>query len=194
MPSIPQSNPIQIAWQQEEHASEVASLETDLHGAETRCRDARHRIDLLRDSRAIVAELAVTAYRRRRRGITIAAGAAREEDETGDSAPALVQRWCFWGWARVTRCGSAAMARKERRAEAEKELPGVREMLSAAVERARGAEAERDRHGLVSFLISIIILLLLFLIASDLFQDNTACVVKALAPARDLCYYDAPPH
>lgn len=44
------------------------------------------------------------------------------------------------------------MARKERRAEAEKELPGVREMLSAAVERARGSEAERDRHRLVLIL------------------------------------------
>lgn len=141
---------IQITRRQEEHASEVASLEADLHGAESRCRDARRRLDLLRQSRETVTELAVTAYRRRQRGITIIAAltAAEEEGgEQGDGASALlVQRWCFWGWARVARCGSEAVARKERRAEAEKELPGVREMLSAAVERARRSEAERDRH------------------------------------------------
>lgn len=51
----------------------------------------------------------------------------------------------------MTQGGGAAVAKRARRADAEKELPGVREMLSAAVERARGAEAERDRHGLVLF-------------------------------------------
>lgn len=43
--------------------------------------------------------------------------------------------------------GSAAVTRRARRAEAEKEIAGVREMLSAAVEKTRGAEAERNRQG-----------------------------------------------
>lgn len=79
------------------------------------------------------------------------AAAAAEGGEKGGSGGGGggVQQWCFWSWARVARDGSAAVARRAKRAEAEKELPGVKEMLSAAVESARGAEAERDRHGLV---------------------------------------------
>ena len=73
------------------------------------------------------------------------AAAAGDEDEKGGGV--CVQRWCFWSWARVARDGSAAVDRRARRAEAERELPGVKEILSAAVEKARGAEAERDRHG-----------------------------------------------
>lgn len=144
---------IQTTRQQQEHASEVASLETDLHGAETRFRDARHRLDLVRDSREAAVELAASAYRRRRQGTMIAAAASGGGGGGGGGrdGDALVQRWCFWGWARVAQGGRAAVARRARRAEAENELPGVREMLSAAVERARGAEAERDRHGSVLF-------------------------------------------
>lgn len=88
--------------------------------------------------------MALSAYRRRRLGTMIAAAAAE-----GDVGGNGVQRWCFWSWARVARDGSAAVARRARREQAEKELPGVKEMLSAAVERARGAEFERDRHGRV---------------------------------------------
>lgn len=148
VPAFSLRNPIehvQLSRQQQEHASEVASLETDLHGAETRLRDSRRRVDLLRDSREAAVELAASAYRRRRQGTMIAAAASGGEGERDGDA--LVQRWCFWGWARVARGGRAAVTKRARRAEAEKELPGVREMLSAAVERARGAEAERDRHG-----------------------------------------------
>ena len=130
-----------MSRQQQEHASEVASLEEDVHGALARLSDARRRLDRLRDSRESVAELAISAYRRRREAPMIAA-AAEEGDEKGGG----VQRWCFWSWARVVRDGSAAVERRARRAKAEKELPGVKEMLLAAVERARGAEAERDRH------------------------------------------------
>lgn len=113
-----------------------------MHGALARFSEARRRLDRVRYSREIVAELAVSAYRRRRQATMIAAAAANGDDTRGG-----VQRWCFWSWARVAREGSAAVARRARRAEAEEELPGVKEMLSAAVERARGAEAERDRHG-----------------------------------------------
>lgn len=133
---------VQLSRQQQEHASEVESLEEDVHGALARFSDARRRLDRLRDSRESVAELAILAYRRRREATMVAAAAA-EGDEKGGG----VQRWCFWSWARVARDGSAAAERRARRVEAEKELPGVKEMLSAAVERARGAEAERDRHG-----------------------------------------------
>ncbi len=143
---------IQTTRQQQEHASEVASLEKDLHGAGSRFRDARHRLDLLRDSREAAVELAASAYRRRRQGTMIAAAASEGgEGGCGRDGDALVRRWCFWGGARVAQGGRAAAARRARRVEAEKELPGVREMLSAAVERARGAEAERDRHGSVLF-------------------------------------------
>lgn len=120
----------------------MASLEEDVHGALARLSDARRRFDRLRDSREAVGDLAVSAYRRRRLTTMIAAAAA-----TGDEEGGGVRRWCFWSWARLARDGSAAVARRARRVEAEKELPGVKEMLSAAVERARGAEAERDRHG-----------------------------------------------
>ena len=113
-----------------------------MHGALARFSDARRRLDRLRDSRENVVELALSAYRRRGQATMIAA-AATDGGEKGGG----VQGWCFWSWARVARDGSAAVARRARRAEAEKELPGVKEMLSAAVERARGAEAERDRHG-----------------------------------------------
>eukprot|EP00752_Nemacystus_decipiens_P016427 g14684.t1 len=131
-----------LSRQQQEHASEVASLEEDVHGALARFSDARRRLDRLRDSRESVAELAVSAYRRRRQ-VTIIAAAAAEGDGGGDG----VQRWCFWSWARVARDGSAARERRARRTKAEKDLPGVKETLSSAVERARGAEAQRDRHG-----------------------------------------------
>ncbi|CAM9198059.1 unnamed protein product, partial [Scytosiphon promiscuus] len=132
------------ARQKEEHVSEVACFETDLHRAETRCRDALRRIDRLLESRGTVASLAIKAYRRRQQGTMFAAAAAEE-----DSASAIVvaQRWCFWGWARVAQNGSAAVTRRERRVELEKEIMGVREMLSAAIEKTRGAESERNRHG-----------------------------------------------
>ncbi|CAM9337046.1 unnamed protein product, partial [Hapterophycus canaliculatus] len=129
--------------QQEEHASEVASLETDLHRAETRNRDALRRVDRLLESRETVASFAVQAYRRRQQG-TIFASAVAEKYR---SRLAIAQRWCFWGWARVTHSGCAAVARRARRVEVEKEIIGVREMLSAAVEKIRGAEAERNQHG-----------------------------------------------
>lgn len=133
---------MQLSYQQQEHASEVASLEEDVHGALARLSEARRRLDRLRDSRETVAELAVSAYRRRLQATMIAAAAAEGGEEGGG-----VQGWCFWSWARVARDGSAALARRARGAEAEKELPSVKEMLSAAVERARDAETERDRHG-----------------------------------------------
>ncbi|CAM9617578.1 unnamed protein product, partial [Ectocarpus fasciculatus] len=131
--------------QKEEHASEVASLEADVQGAETRCRDARRRLDALRDSRETVSRLAVKACWRRHQGMVIA-GAAVEEEKPGGDAPALVVRWCFWGWARVAQGGWAAVAKKARRAEAEKELTGAMELLSAAEENARRSEAERNQH------------------------------------------------
>lgn len=135
---------MQQARRQEEHASEVTYLETDLQRAETRCRDALWRIDRLLESRETVASLAVQAYRRRRQGPMFAAVAA---EEGSGRTLALAQRWCFWGWARVAHSGDAAVTRRARRAEVEKDMTGVREMLSAAVEKTRGAEAERNRHG-----------------------------------------------
>lgn len=134
-PSAPSTSAVQQTRLQKDHASDVLSLEKDLHGAEARCRDARQRNDALRDSRAAVAE-AIAIAGRRRGGLAAAAG------ERGD--PAL--QWCFWGWARLARGGFAARATRARRIEAEKELQGVREMRQALVERARGAETERDRY------------------------------------------------
>eukprot|EP00903_Cladosiphon_okamuranus_P009302 g8874.t1 len=131
-----------LSHQQQEHASEVESLEKDVHGALARLSEARRQLGRLRDSRETVADLAVSAYRRRRQATMIAAAAAEGGEKGGG-----VQAWCFWSWARAARDGSVAVARRARRAEAEKQLPGVKEMLSQAVERARGAEAERDRHG-----------------------------------------------
>ncbi|CAM9589536.1 unnamed protein product, partial [Ectocarpus sp. 4 AP-2014] len=131
--------------QQEEHASEVASLEADVQWAETRCRDARRRLDALRDSRETVSRLAVKACWRRHQGMVIA-GAAVEEEKPGGDASTLVVRWCFWGWARVAQGGCTAVAKKARRVEAEKELTGARELLLAAEENARRAEAEHNQH------------------------------------------------
>ncbi|CAN0294888.1 unnamed protein product [Ectocarpus sp. 12 AP-2014] len=131
--------------QQEEHASEVASLEVDVQGAETRCRDARRRLDALRDSRETVSRLTVKACWRRHQGMVIA-GAAAEEEKPGGDASALVVRWCFWGWARVAQGGCAVVAKKVRRVEAEKELAGARELLLAADENARRAEVEHNQH------------------------------------------------
>lgn len=74
------------------------------------------------------------------------AGAAAEQEKPGGDAPALVVRWCFWGWARVAQGGYAAVAKKARRVEAEKELTGARELLLAADENARRAEAEHKQH------------------------------------------------
>ncbi|CBJ48389.1 hypothetical protein Esi_0002_0169 [Ectocarpus siliculosus] len=131
--------------QQEEHASEVASLEADVQGAETRCRNARRGLDALRDSRETVSRLTVKACWRRHQGMVIA-GAAAEEEKPGGDASALVVRWCFWGWARVAQGGCTAVAKKARRVEAEKELAGARELLLAADENARCAEAEHNQH------------------------------------------------
>lgn len=125
---------IQLARRQDEHVSEVQALEEDLRKAEGRCRDTRRRCEALRDSRETVAELVATACRRRW-------GMAAAAEERG--APAL--QWCFWGWARVTRGGDAAVMTRTKRVEAEVELPSVKERLREASERATGAENDRDQ-------------------------------------------------
>lgn len=125
---------IQLARRQDEHASEVQSLEEDLRKAEGRCRDTRRRCEALRDSRENVAELVATACRRRW-------GMAAAAEERG--APAL--QWCVWGWARVTRGGDAAVVTRAKRVEAEEELPNVKERLREASESATGAENDRDQ-------------------------------------------------
>lgn len=125
----------QLARRQNEHASEVQALEEDLLSAESRCRDTRRRCEAIRDSRETVAELVATASRRRR-------GMAAAAEERG--APAL--QWCLWGWARVTRGGDAAVATRTKRIEAEGELPGVRERLREASEKATSAENDLDQH------------------------------------------------
>lgn len=125
----------QHARQKEEHLSEVASLEKGLRDAENRCRETRRSNDALRDSRERVADTVATASRRR-------GGVAAAAEERGGRA----LQWCFWGWSRLARQGDAAMERRAARVETEQKLPGVGEMLQAAKEKARGAEAERDRH------------------------------------------------
>ncbi|CAB1117240.1 unnamed protein product [Ectocarpus sp. CCAP 1310/34] len=126
----------------------VVRVTNDIHlkkGAETRCRDARRRLDALRDTRETVSRLTVKACWRRHQGMVIA-GAAAEEEKPGGDASALVVRWCFWGWARVAQGGCTVVAKKARRVEAEKELTGARELLLAADENARRAEAEHNQH------------------------------------------------
>ncbi|CAM9600055.1 unnamed protein product [Laminaria digitata] len=116
------------ARRQEEHSSEIKSLETDLLGAEIRCRDERRRNEALRDSRERVAESAVMATRRR-------GGVATAAQDRG--SPAL--QWCFWGWARVARGGNIAMASRARRV-------GIVKELAHAKERAHVAETELVQH------------------------------------------------
>lgn len=121
--------------QQKKHNSELALLEAQLLNAKTLCKITRRENEALRDSRERVAEAVATAGRRR-------GGMAAAVEERGGSA----LQWCFWGWARVAQRGEAAVAKKKERIDAQRALPGVREMLKAAVDRVREAEMERDRQ------------------------------------------------
>lgn len=121
--------------QQKKHNSELALLEAQLLNAKTLCKITRRENEALRDSRERVAEAVATAGRRR-------GGMAAAVEERGGST----LQWCFWGWARVAQRGEAAVAKKKERIDAQRALPGVREMLKAAVDRVREAEMERDRQ------------------------------------------------